>query len=176
MTVAPSLRETPCFARFAAALPSSHSNRTQVGYHERAGGSRVVWHRSTIWRPGTCPRAAARREPRRHWSQAFHVGLVRLNGIGGRFAAPLLPHHRAYGSRARRFGGAGSPPAETAGHLAARLPPSAPASPRSSPPTSGNGRSASAHAGPRSVASPAPSKRHAPRGVRRRLHWPEPAA
>jgi len=25
-------------------------------------------------------------------------------GIGGRLAAPLLPHHRAYGSRTRRFG------------------------------------------------------------------------
>ena len=25
-------------------------------------------------------------------------------GIGGRLATPLLPHHRAYGSRTRRFG------------------------------------------------------------------------
>ena len=28
----------------------------------------------------------------------------RMIGIGGRLATPLLPHHRAYGSRTRRFG------------------------------------------------------------------------
>jgi len=31
----------------------------------------------------------------------------RLIGIGGSFTAPLLPHHRTYGSRIRRFGGLG---------------------------------------------------------------------
>ena len=44
--------------------------------------------------------------------QYFLVRILGLTpqamiGIGGRLAAPLLPHHRAYGSRTRRFGWSG---------------------------------------------------------------------
>jgi hypothetical protein len=39
-----------------------------------------------------------------HDNMISYVSSIVAIGIGGRLATPLLPHHRAYGSRTRRFG------------------------------------------------------------------------